>query len=220
MKLAMGVLVSILVAPCVMADVAVDPAYWIGSRSSAPGGGIVATDGWATSESTVPSNFTLAWNISQVGSNFHYVYTIDVKNKDLSHWILQVSEGFKLANIWNYSALPELGTYSSSDGNSNPNMPAALYGLKWDLTGKTATIMFDSDRAPVWGNFYAKDGQASGVRVTAWNAGFLVDPPTDPYTNWIARPDSVTSVPDGGVTLMLLGGVLVGFGTLRRRLGA
>ena len=33
-------------------------------------------------------------------------------------------------------------------------------------------ISFDSTRAPIWGDFYAKDGVTDGVENAAWNIGY------------------------------------------------
>ena len=59
-------------------------------------------------------------------------------------------------------------------------MPGEAYGIKFDsLTSTTEIITFDSWRMPVWGDFYAKDGQAGGVLNTAWNMGFTTPDPAD-----------------------------------------
>ena len=58
-------------------------------------------------------------------------------------------------------------------------MPGPVHGIKFEAAGgadlTTATLSFDSDRVPVWGDFYAKGGQG-----TLWNTGFLTADPTDP----------------------------------------
>ena len=73
-------------------------------------------------------------------------------------------------------------------------MPASgIFGIKLDAGG--TTYAFDSDRVPVWGDFYAKDGNAVPA-TTAWNTGFGTDPTaqTTCFTNWIAVPDTESDI--------------------------
>ncbi|MCX5660272.1 MAG: VPLPA-CTERM sorting domain-containing protein, partial [Planctomycetota bacterium] len=61
-----------------------------------------------------------------------------------------------------------------------------------------ATYTLVTDRAPVWGDFYTKDGVAGGLGAnTAWNTGFGTDAAADAtdFTNWVATPDTVSAVP-------------------------
>ena len=47
----------------------------------------------------------------------------------------------------------------SPDNNSNAGLPGVIYGLKWNFNNALAvTISIHTDRAPMWGDFYAKDG--------------------------------------------------------------
>jgi hypothetical protein len=78
-----------------------------------------------------------------------------------------------------------VNTYSINDGNSNPNMPAPIYGIKiGSSTTASTTFSFDIFRAPTWGDFYAKDGNAGGGTNSAWNSGLgqIADPAFDPNT--------------------------------------
>ncbi len=93
-----------------------------------------------------------------------------------------------------------LGTYSGSNP-SNPGMPGVIRGIKWG-TGEEGsgswvennsgsmisyTITLVSDRPPMAGNFYARDGKEGGDPVYAWSGtstGFgnnipIPDPPAD-----------------------------------------
>ncbi|MBI5575753.1 MAG: PEP-CTERM sorting domain-containing protein [Deltaproteobacteria bacterium] len=98
-------------------------------------------------------------------------------------------------------------------------MPGNIFGIKVleDAGEGPVTLDFYSTRAPMWGDFYAKDGksggQGGGNWVTAWNAGFGTDPvPSSPtFTPWIPVPDTQTTtpVPEPG-TMLLLGSGLVG----------
>ena len=49
-------------------------------------------------------------------------------------------------------------------GNDNPGMPGAFYGIKWDMTAQVTNFSWNvvTGRAATMGNFDAKDGNANG----------------------------------------------------------
>lgn len=66
----------------------------------------------------------------------------------------------------------------------------------------TTVVSFISTQAPVWGDFYARDGGGNGPgTIYAYNLGFGTDPSFSEtnFSNWIARPDGVTTPPPGDV---------------------
>jgi hypothetical protein len=71
-----------------------------------------------------------------------------------------------------------------------------------DGTDWTATLV--TARAPVWGDFYIKDGKTGGIDNSAWNTGFLdadpLDLPADrSINNHVLVPDTYTTpVPEPG----------------------
>jgi hypothetical protein len=190
-----------------------------GSLSSSTGGGVVATENWSN------GGFTIAWTITQeapIGGLQVYDYTYDIyaTTKTLSHVILQVSDNFTAADIFDVSSSssgPASGdpkTYTNtSQGGSNPNLPTppGIFGLKFSPTTADSTspfhyvVNFDSYRAPVEGNFYAKDGVSGPdlLDVTAWNTGL-----DGTGTDYIMVPDTFNVIPIPPAVLLMGSGLL------------
>ena len=169
-----------------------------------------------------PGQTTIAWEITDVTTHFHYKYTLSVPpaEKDISHFIIEVSTQFDDDNFWNESG-PFAGTEVNdfSQANGSPSIPEGTHGLKFDdMSGTMVVIEFDSDRRPVWGDFYAKGG--GDATNEAWNEGFSrTDPLDDPgdgsIDNHILVPDSVLPEP-GTLALLMVGGPML-MRRLRRR---
>lgn len=192
-----------------------------GSLSSADGG-INGLGAWVGSGGTT----TISWSVQQNGDySWHFDYTLTVPDKDISHIVFELSESFTTDDIFNITGPdgdPQISDYDKSNGN--PDIPAAIHGIKFDNTsGTTLTIGFDAWRIPVWGDFYAKNGKDKGKDgkfLQVWNAGLEADDPTEPYgngskQNHILVPDSVQDpIPEPAVlSVLALGGVAL----LRRR---
>jgi len=133
---------------------------------SGPSNGLYGTDGW--------SDAILEWEVSFDDAEKYWVYEYRfyVKQKDISHVIFEVSTDFRVYDILSGTTPAwQLNTYGS--GNSNPGLPGEIYGLKWEFDDTTsAHVKIVTNRAPMWGDFYAKDGKDSGVDVYAYNAMF------------------------------------------------
>jgi hypothetical protein len=195
-----------------------------GFLTSGPGGGITASGGWSGGA------FKISWDIDQdsVTKLYTYVYTISDPQsedgrlaKDLSHWILQVSNTFTSNNLKSGSSHADDGsspqTYTStSNGNSNPDMPNAIFGYKFDST--TVTIV--TDRAPINGNFYAKDGNCNPFSCPGFDATVAWDTGLAGGTSFIRVPDTTTttttSVPEPSALLLFGSGLIVVSGISRR----
>jgi hypothetical protein len=182
-----------------------------GSLTSA-NGGIVATPSWET--------VSLGWTVTQlVNQTWRYNYDLFVsqgatQQKNISHMLVEASLGFTECDIlttnW-VSCTPkatDIEVQQWTDQQGNPSIPGPLYGIKFNTvtplpgssTGTHWLVQFDTTRAPVWGDFYAKDGKTSGTDITAWNAGFLLVDPTDgpangSISNKLLRPDSTETLP-------------------------
>lgn len=166
------------------------------------------------------NNAYIAWNITSTANGYLYEYTWSATSKDVSHIILGLSEGCTIASgcIWNLQA--PAGT-TTSFGNwgpapSNPGFPsgASFYGIKFDrTTGTTYSFSFESNRVPVWQNFYAKDGKDGGADVYAYNKGLGLSNVSSYY---VAAPDTVVPEP-GFYGLLSLGLAGLYLATRRRQ---
>ena len=201
---------------------------YTGTLTSA-GGGITGTSAWV-------DNLTLRWTVDDTTNPGFWTYTYEFEDndtaqqKDLSHLIIEVSASFTASDI--HADTPDVSVDSpktftaTSDGNSNPNLPGPIYGVKWNVpdeddgTDWTATLV--TARAPVWGDFYVKDGKTDGIDNSAWNTGFLDPDPLDlpdsgSINNHVLVPDTYTTpVPEPG-TLLLVGTGLASAGAWSRK---
>lgn len=183
------------------------------------GSGLFGTEPWNSVDTS------LSYSVTNNAGLWYYEYTFIVPAKDISHLIIEVSDNFTLTNILT-------GTTSGytlenfTQQNGNPGMPTDLYGLKWEFEGGDhleETILIVSDRAPMLGNFYAKDGNnpddVDGI-----------NPEVYAYTGtengfgdniWVPDTDT-TPIPEPG-TIMLLGCGLLSvaiFSKRRRMVGS
>jgi hypothetical protein len=186
----------------------------VGSRTSPVGSGIYATDGWDS------GGLVISWNISEDDDIWTYQYQVNVNRKDVSHFILEITEDDHRFNILEGTDAKIEGPGTWTQGGSNPFMPNDIYGIKFDFGGTSTTYTIVTDRAPVYGVFYAKDGRDGGENVVAWsNALSFSDFKTNESlitTDFIVRPDSFTPVPIPGA-ILLLGSGLIGLAGLRKR---
>ena len=135
--------------------------------------GILGTGQWIKDGPT-----TIEWNVTQNGDGtWHYAYTFTHPEGATSHFILETSDNFATADIWDATGdISEIEIGLHTVGPGNPTMPDDVYGIKFGADGLSTHIEFDSSRLPMWGDFYSKDGMAGGQGMnSAWNAGFTAD---------------------------------------------
>lgn len=207
------------------------------------GAEVFATDGWT-------GNFSIISTVHQfvdLAGNFVYQYdytaTVPTGAKNFSHYIIGVTDkpashlegsttDFWTGTVESRAFLTPAQYDNTLNGQSDIGLPTppGLFGVKFDFDGvTTATATFFSFRAPVYGDFYAADGNVTTVdnhvktvvNVFAYNAGFgtVTLPLAD---NYIIEPDGVGGRPPGvpvPPSAWLLGSGLVGLGLLgwRRR---
>jgi len=169
----------VVAALCTLAQA--NPTY-VGALSSADDG-LVGIGGWVSDDS---HPVTLSWTVTQnedLSWHYQYVFNRDGLRGNLSHLILETSQNLEHGDIQN--ATPDIRSGDPkwyAPGSGNPYMPDWIYGVKFEPFPESyiSTISFDSSRAPMWGDFYAKDGSKGG---SLWNAGFLAADPTTAIGN-------------------------------------
>jgi hypothetical protein len=179
--------------------------------------GITATAPWS-------DGLNLTWIVNE-NANGSWTYTYQFTDgfgnapaKQISHMVIAISPDATRNDFWDASGPIEIQTWSGDDP-SNPGMPGEIFGVKIDIAGDEYHIT--SSKAPVWGDFYIKDGTLDNNPVYAYNSTFGTpdpdDPPADGSINYkILRPDSITTMIPEPSTLLLFGSALAFAGGIRR----
>jgi hypothetical protein len=127
-------------------------------------------------------NSSLSWDVMWDANDARWVYeyTLGVSGAPgISHFILNVSDGLPNNGYQSdpFEFTPEMddldGTFdyqwysSTTQGGSNPLMPAGFFGIKGDVNDQNGdvsqlTMTIVTTRQPMWGHFYAKGGQVAG----------------------------------------------------------
>ncbi len=189
-----------------------------GSRDSTAGGGVTATDSWDD------GGFTISWVITQnLDSTWTYRYTIDTtggeQDKDISHFILEVTNSEVPLLLLDGTDGPIEGPKTWTEGPGNPDMPNDIYGVKFDFGGNDglASYTIVTDRAPVYGVFYSKGGRGMIAYSDALSfPDYMSNDGLDELA-FIVRPngDGVHSMPEPSTFVLF--SVAAGAGLLRRR---
>jgi hypothetical protein len=196
--------------------------------------GCLTTTTGLTAGGATWSGASIAWKIMDMGSYFNYEYSFRstaTSAIEVSHIIIGLSKNCTTIGttsagdpcIWNVAGSPS-GTTATGPGNQtqgagNPNLPGDFWGIKFDrqevagVNDNPWTVSFNSNRVPVWQNFYAKGG--GNPSNYAYNNGSWVSGSSSPFY-YIAAPDTQV-VPEPGFYGLLSLGVAGLWAAYRRR---
>ncbi len=230
------------------------PAVTYTGTLTSEGGGLTGKGVWNNNKLDLPT--TLTWTVDDTTTPgmWHYQYQLQVPlinhpRDEFKFLRLETSTGFTSSNVSNFTAdsltpssITKIGQFKKGKG-----MPSSLYGMEimhaesaetveGGEEGHILDIQFDSDRAPTWGDIFARGYKKNLIR----NVGFTkrdTDPtaaPSDGSVDFhLLVPDTLSPplppnppTPPGppGVipepmTLLMLGLALVPIGAkLRRRM--
>lgn len=165
-----------------------------------------------------PYSFSISWDISYDldALLWHYEYNLLVSTKDVSHFILEVTDSAQHDDITNIFISGNPATIESPQTwtkAGNQTLPNSFYGIKFDEGGSSVSYSFDSTLDPVWGNFYAKGGIDKGNLINAYNnALYMNNFDSNDKLDFIVRPNGGHSppvVPEPASALLFLSGAPV-----------
>ncbi len=178
-----------------------------------------------------PSPFSIAWEISHHNDSmmWSYEYTLSVERKDLSHFILELSDGTTQSDIREIRINGNRSDFG--DGLEGPSLwgllsnsgyptEAEIFGMKFDASEHSITYQFTTSRDPVWGNFYAEGGNHDGVSAYAYNKALAYDGfDSNDKLDFIVRPNGAPPVVPEPVStvLFLTGGATLGLRQIVKR---
>lgn len=217
--------IRVAVVTLVLAGVAFGGTVGVGDYT----GSRTVTGGGLEGVGSYETNFKISWVITVVADTFTYKWTLSNEagedlDKGVSHSIFETSTNFTATDILAGSdaiiSSDSPKTFTSTDGNSNPLLPADLFGIKFEVPdgtdAKVITHTLVTKKIPIWGNFYVKDGRDGTSPVAqVWNRGFLLDSDVASNAFFVPTPDTIgTTTPPGAVGAPLPAGAWLGMAML------
>jgi hypothetical protein len=174
-------------------------------------------DNWPT------YNVSISWTVtnedtSHPGYPWKYTYTFghDGNKSGISHIIIEASTNFASTDLEGVTGATFDSVKTQTVQSGNTGMPEDVYGIRFNPTSSgqySMTWTFWSTRAPVWGDFYVKDG-GTNYAYNYNNTGGVINgfvigdvDPTAPPANGsvdyhILRPDAVPEPMTLGMILL------------------
>ena len=200
-----------------------------GTRTSAENAGVIGTGPWGE------GGFSISWDISFDSNSGYwtYVYSIDTTSSSpttaVAYLLLEVTDSNPF-NIFAGTTYPLTGpqTWTPATGdedgdNAIPGLPHNINAIRFDVAGNDEGMIdytLVTDRAPVWGVFYAKEMMNSEQNIVAYaNALEYSDYKTISILtelDYIVRPDGTTVIPIPA-TVWLLGSAVLGLLVTRKK---
>lgn len=162
--------------------------------------------------------FQITSTVSVFEDHAIYEYSIEAYRKGVSHLIVSLSNNCASdpGCVQDATSEYEVGLWHHSQP-ANQGIPMPVFGVKFEATGLTAySVSFRSNRAPMNGDFFAKDGTSGPdhTDVYAYNAAlnywpdgcgagsFLITPDTR-YVSDVVTPEPATYALIGGGLLLI-----------------
>lgn len=189
-------------------------------------GGLVSGGDWVSAN----GGYCVTWTITENASDWHYEYTFYDESRgslgmDTSHFIIELSKNIELSDLYNFTGDVdpedglELGIFGSAGGNPGFPTGKSIYGIKINLGLDQTTVGFDSNRSPMWADFYAKDGKFEDEWNYAYNSDLGIEvanpndysgEPVDEEGNALVKILAPDTIPEPmTVCLLGLGGLLL-----------
>jgi hypothetical protein len=183
----------------------------VGCRSTTNAAQLTGVGSWDGTAGSIQ----VCWDVAFVTGAWEYEYTVSTfagtstSNRKLSHLWLEVTDGATAEEFALTNATIDDGPKSHSGGPADTGFPGTMYGIKIGGNDEVSyTFTIRTLRAPVWGDWYAKDGEGTWAYNTGFNAA---DPLTNALTvveaDHVVRPngrDIPASAP-GTLGLLALG---------------
>ena len=202
-----------------------------GFLSTPIGSGMYGGGKWAPPADGM--GYRIDWSIGPNGDGtWHYIYDFTNQSQGeltpaVSHVTFQLSENIKQTDLFNYVGdieSIEFGTYGEHP--SNPGFPVgkSIFGVKFNLEKPATHVEFDSNRKPMWGDFYSKGGKDSYVYnidlgVAVANPDDYMGTPVDVNGHPLLKiltPDTIVMPEPGLLSVLGLGGLVL-LGLVRKR---
>ena len=194
----------------------------VGFLSSPDANGLIAgADGWISGSGGYRVDWTIDQNMTDL--TWHYKYELSNENggtldKLTSHFMISLSDDIEESDLYNYSVdcnLSEIEFGTFEPGVGNPGFPDnnSIFGVKIGLYNSQAVVEFDSNRQPMWGDFYAKDGKTgpnwnyaynTHLGVTVANQHNYMETPVDAFDNELHKILVPNMIPEPA-TIAILG---------------